>query len=475
MPLPSPDSQDRATGHALGAAANPALRARPVTDAGVLRQHANFAELRRQRRPIVSRGATSNATQFFAEGTTRRSGLRPETIDAYAHGATPPDAFFSGMHPKGKAGEVLAAREVKQALLGRPTHCTNAPAPTPRVSDVRLNPDPTAIRDLILEIRTDSGTVLQPGPQVKNGTPSYIARRAVEDATKPGYARDYVIDGRLVNPDGTPRVAPGAFTEMQAQQIQDAGIRLTGIDGLEAYSDYLLQDASAWQADGLTPKARAALSDLRTRLAQAYRPEAVAGRALGAGATAIAASVLASVVHQIVTGGSVDVEVAFEGALPAGVIGAGSVAADAAAYHVFTRGLGLAPEAAQAAAAHVVATSLCLVAVAADVTAELSGAQQGERSCLDAAAGVAWKSTLNLLPLTLTPLGLGAIPVVLAAQIGGRRCIDHVRALDREAAATAERSLLAAHNDHADAESLHVRMDRLEALIHTRRRTTSTA
>ena len=96
--------------------------------------------------------------------------------------------------------------------------------------------------------------------------------------------------------------------------------------------------------------------------------------------------------------------------------------------------------------------------MAVDVFAEAKAAQTGEISVADAVAGSAAKSALNLLPLVLAPLGLAGVPILIGTQLGGRWAVARLRETERGFA-------LAAEELSRQAESLHARLDRLDAGI----------
>jgi hypothetical protein len=95
------------------------------------------------------------------------------------------------------------------------------------------------------------------------------------------------------------------------------------------------------------------------------------------------------------------------------------------------------------------------------VLGELRAVCAGNITTLDAVSGTAFKAALTTLPLVLAPLGLAALPVLIATQIGGRWALTAIRARDaRLVAAIAEDSALVkatlAENDRVQASVTQV-------------------
>ena len=270
-----------------------------------------------------------------------------------------------------------------------------------------------------------------PGGQVKTGGSQYIADSLAEMASKPGYGRTGYVDARFVNPDGTPRVAPDAFTNNQAQRLLDAKVRLRGIRDLDVRGEALVKNIVASGKDGLDPVARKQQEQLHDDIAHAYEGRGIAGRVAGGMAIAAATAAIVSLVVQYKTIGQVDfVDMSYTSGKAAGLGGAGALA-DAGLYHLAKRA-GMAIPKAKAFAQEGVASGFCLLAVGADAFAEIRSARNGDATAADAAVGVSFKAVLDILPLVMAPLGLSAIPFLLAGQIGGRWALAKVRDMDRK-------------------------------------------
>lgn len=451
---------------AAGASARVAL-SRPVeanapVAPDVLDQGRVFSEALRQTRPIAAPGTpeAGQAARAVRADTARPRGLRPETARRLVTEGRTLDQLLSGANPAGKAAEVVVASDFRDLHAGRDPGMINPPSRIARnVEDVRLSPDSVSRKDLMFRFRTRNGMLLSdPSGQVKTGSAQYVSEDLVKMAGTAGYGKVGYVDARFVNPDGSPRVAPDAFTRTQARRLREAGVRLRGIRDLDARAQELLDDVARHGADGLDPVTRRRLQQLRKDVARAYQAKGTGIRMAKGAATAAATAAVVSLVVQAASEGEVDAALVGEAAAVAALFGAGTAAAETAIYHGATRLFDVAPETAGELARNGVSAGLCLIAVAVDVFAEAKAAQTGEISVADAVAGSAAKTALNLLPLVLAPLGLAGVPILIGAQIGGRWAVARLRETERGFA-------LAAEEVSRRAASLHARLDCLDAGI----------
>lgn len=413
----------------------PHVAATPVTDPAVLAQGREFAEAVRQTMPLAADGSreAGQAARFLRETTARTRGLNGDTARLQATRAGDLQRLISGPNNGGKAKEIIAALDYSDLQAGRDPGMVNAPQHlSPNVEEVRLSPDAACKRDILFRVRTKDGMLLTvPGGQVKTGSSRYVADSLVEMSKKPGYGRTGIVDARFVNPDGTPRVAPDAFTPSEAHRVRDAKVRLRGIRDLDARGDRLVRNIEAHGKDGLDPVARQELEQLRNDIARAYGAKGVAGRVAGGAAVAAATAAVVSLVVQYASTGKVDVAALKDASGKAAVLGGAGGLADAALYHAATKA-GMAPEAAKAFAQQGVAAGFCLFAVGADAFAEIRSVRQGDATVADAVVGGALKAALDVLPLVMAPLGLAAIPLLVGGQLGGRWALAKVRESDRK-------------------------------------------
>lgn len=425
-----------ASGSAVAAvnAVHPSVAARAVTDAGVLDQGRVYMEAVNQTRPIASSGAEAlRIADMAREGTARPYGLTQTAAERMATSGRSLDSFINGANPGGKAAEVVATSDYRALHAGREPGIVNPPEHVAKnVREIRLAPDASSRKDLVFAFDTKSGEVVwKYNGQVKTGGPQYVADTLVVMAKTPGYGKVGYVDARYVNADGTPRVAPDAFTQGQARRLQAAKVRLRGIPNLEKRADELMANIKAGKLDGLDPIARRELQQLRDDITAAYRARGVIGRIGGGAAIAAASAAVVSLVVQLATEGKVDAKTVGRSAGAGAVFGAGGAAADAALYQVGTKVLEMAPEAAKEFAKQGVAVGFCVLAVGTDLIAENRTARRGDVTVAGAVGGAAAKTALDLLPLVMAPLGLVGLPILVGAQIGGRWFIGKAREADR--------------------------------------------
>ena len=172
------------------------------------------------------------AELIISLGTGR---MTPQTALRLAASAGTVECFTMGANAHGKCAELIAM-SVRNSLNdpASPWVVVNAPSVPQNFVRAWLNPDTSSARDLLYEVRiSDTRHIFVPGAQVKVGDPGYIARSLLSHACDPRYAKICDVDARLVHPDGTPRVAPNAFTRGQAEALKKAGIKFVGIEHLE--------------------------------------------------------------------------------------------------------------------------------------------------------------------------------------------------------------------------------------------------
>lgn len=414
---------------------HPKVVVKVVTDPSVLDQTRVFDELLRQTQPIAQPGSEAAKTlaKVISEETARSTGLTVETAEQQVTAARPIETLINGKHPTGKAAEVVAASDYRSLHEGGDPGVVNGPQKVAtNVKDIRIAPDSGSKKDLLFAFEADNGTVIwKHNGQVKTGRAQYVADSLVEMANTPGYGKVAYVDARYVNPDGTPRVAPGAFTEAQAKKLQEAGVRLRGIRDLEERAAALVENIEKHKQDGLTPEARKQLETLRDDIATAYKWKGVAGRMAGGAAIGAASAAVLSLVIQLATEGKVDVEALGKATGTGAAFGAGGAAADAGLYHFATKVLELPPEIAKEFAQKGVAVGFCLIAIGTDLFSEISSLRRGDITTADFVAGSCVKTALDLLPLVMAPLGLFGLPILVGTQMGGRWLIAKVRARDQ--------------------------------------------
>jgi hypothetical protein len=367
------------------------------------------------------------------EGTARPSGLAQKTAERLATSGRSLDSFISGANPGGKAAEVVAVSDYRAHHVGHEAGIVNPPEHVAtNVRDIRIAPDSSSRKDLVFAFDTKSGEgVWRYNGQVKTGGPQYVADTLVEMAKTPGYGKVGYVDARYVNADGTPRVAPDAFTEGQARRLQEAKVRLRGFPNLEKRSGQLMANIKAGKVDGLDPVARQELQQLRDDITAAYRARGVIGRIGGGAAIAAVSAAIVSLVVQLMTEGKVDAKIVGKATGTGAIFGAGGAAVDAGLYQLGAKVLEMAPEAAKEFAKQGVAVGFCVLAVGSDLLSEVHAAQRGDVTVAGSIGGAAAKTALDLLPLVMAPLGLAGLPVLVGAQVGGRWLIGKSREADR--------------------------------------------
>jgi hypothetical protein len=268
--------------------------------------------------------------RFLQRHTALPRGLSRTTALKQAASTTRLKQFVSGTNPKGKCGEVIAARLYKNAVNVR---CVNPPRAPSNFSDCRLSPDCSSARDLIYVFELQDGRrIFRAGAQVKVGSARYIKRSLVKNAANPKYSKSAVVDGRFVDPGGAPRVAPDGFTPAQAANLRKAGIELHGIEDLEAQAQELYaHNVEALRHDPDAPPSPTELAGAKIRAR--YNVRNTIGR-VGAAfliGAAIAAGCEAWTQHR---DGELDLaEVARQGAV-GGLAGASIPLVETGAFHV---------------------------------------------------------------------------------------------------------------------------------------------
>lgn len=450
----SPDEEAASLASAFAAqnVLHPAVVAKPVTDPSILDQTRVFEELCRQTQPIAQPGSASATTlaKIISEDTARSTGLTVETAERQVTTSRPIETLINGRHPTGKAAEVVAASDYRALHEGSDPGIVNSPKKVAtNVKDIRLAPDAGSKKDLLFAFEAEDGRFIwKHNGQVKTGGGQYVADSLVEMAKTPGCGKVAYVDARYVNPDGTPRVAPDAFTEAQAKKLHEAGVRLRGIPDLEQRAADLVENINKYKEDGLTPEARKQLETLRDDIATAYEWKGVMGRMAGGAAIGAASAAILSLVVQLATEGKVDIKALGKATGTGAAFGAAGAAVDAGFYHLATKILELPPEAAKEFAQNGVATGFCLIAIGVDLSSEIRSLHEGNITTAGFVAGGCIKTALDLLPLVIAPLGLVSLPILVGSQMGGRWLIAKVRARDQaiKRAVAEDMALVAALN-----------------------------
>ncbi len=417
----------------------------PVSDAGVLTQGRVFEEAIRQTQPLALPGTreAAQASAAVQQGTALPAGLQARTADRMVVQARELQDLVAGANPTGKAAEIVAISDYRALHAGANPGIVNPPEyVATNVEDIRLSPHHASRKDLVFRFRTKDGMLLTKfNGQVKTGSGQYIADSLVDMANTKGYGKVGYVDGRFVNPDGTPRVAPDAFSPVQAKKLQAAKVRLRGIENLDERSERLCSDIRQAQQDGLDPVARERLNHLRDDIAKAYRPKGVATKVAAGVAVSAATAALVSLIVQWASDGKVEVASVGTAAGTAALYGGGTALADAGLYHTATT-WGMTPEAAQSFARTGVAAGFCALAIGADAWSEIRMARRGELTVAEAVGGTSAKAALDVLPFALASLGLVGVPILIGAQLGGRWLLGKFREKDRRISAAIEEDFL---------------------------------
>ncbi len=387
---------------------------------------------------MIHRSQHQLAELILSLGTGR---MTPETALRLAASTGTVERFTMGANAHGKCAELIAM-SVRNSLNdpGSPWVVVNAPSVPPNYVRAWLNPDTSSARDLLYEVRiSDARHIFVPGAQVKVGDPGYIARSLLSHAHDPRYAKICDVDARLVLSDGTPRVAPDAFTRGQAEALKEAGFKFVGIEHLE-------KDAKRVHAGfkGIHEHDRIAYE--RELIAKArYAPRQVAWRAGYAGgiAFAIIAGTASyqqySFYRKAVKEGRIKDDPATKKeyakratktvAKQAAIGGAIAVAAtviEAVVFHaakIVTN---------SKTALLVAALPVCVAAVAVDIYGEYALAKRGESSVAWAIFHGTLKVAADVLPLALAEFGLAGVLIGMGFSLGLRWCSDYIRKTEAE-------------------------------------------
>ncbi len=368
---------------------------------------------------------------MICRGTGQPRGVSRGAAERMATQARSLDSFTHGPNPRGLAAEVVAVSDYRVLHTGTNPGIINAPNHvSPSVRDIRLAPDTSSRKDLVLGIDMKGRIVWKYNGQVKTGRADYVCNSLIKMANTPEYGKVGYVDARYVNPDGSPRVASDAFTFGQARRLQEARVRLRGIPDLEARADQLITDINASKGDGLDPVARKELQFLRDDIARAYSAHGLLGRIGGGAVMAAASAAVVSLVLQLATEGDVNAKAVGKSAGIAALFGIGGVAADTGLYHLSTHTLKMTPEAAREFAKQGVSIGFCVASVGSDLLSEVGAARRDEVTIAGVIGGASAKAALDLLPLVLAPLGMPGLPILVGAQVGGRLLIEQARKSD---------------------------------------------
>ncbi len=349
--------------------------------------------------------------------------------------------FTMGANAHGKCAELIAM-SVRNSLNAPalPWVVVNKPSVPSNYVRAWLNPDISSARDLLYEVRiSDTRHIFVPGAQVKVGDPGYISRSLLSHACDPRYAKICDVNARLVCPDGSPRVAPNAFTKGQAAALNKAGFKFVGIE-------YLEQDAKRVHAGlkGIHEHERIVYEQELTIRAN-YAPRQVVWRAGYAGgiAFAIIAGTASYQQYSYYRKGvkegrikddpvtrkeyakratkAVAKQAAFGGAIAVAATVIESVVFHAAKILTSSK-----------TALVVAALPVCIVAVAADIYYEYALVKRGESSVAWAIFHGTLKVSADILPLALAKFGPFGSLIGIGFSIGIRSCSDYIRKLEAE-------------------------------------------
>lgn len=406
---------------------------RAVRDPSVLTRESAFREAVHQCTPLADPGSGLAArTQKLAQnGNARHAVLNEGTARRLVTDGRDLGDLLKGRYPSSTPAEVVVAHDYKvHNASGEPGIVNAAPHRSPNVVDVRVAADSQSRRDILFLIEDPKKGLrfYKSGGQVKTGAPGYVSGSLEGLPDRFDYGQTAYVDAKYVNPDGTPRVAPDAFSESQARRLRHSKVQLRGIKDLENRANQLADDIAIHGGDGMSPESRAQLQQLRDDIARAYMGRALTGRVAGGAALGAASAALLTLIVRVTSGGEFEVTDIRDAAGKGAVFGAGGALAEAGIYHAATHG-GATPEIARAVAQQCIAVGFCLFAVGTDVWSEVAAARRGEVSTAGAVSGSCAKAALDILPLVLAPLGLWGVPVLLGAQLGGRWVIGRLRAM----------------------------------------------
>ena len=378
------------------------------------------------------------AELILSLGTGR---MTPETALRLAASAGTIERFTMGANAHGKCAELIAM-SVRNSLNAptSPWVVVNAPSVPTNYVRAWLNPDTSSARDLLYEVRiSDTRHIFVPGAQVKVGDPGYVARSLLSHAHDPTYAKICDVDARLVNPDGSARIAANAFTTGQAEALNKAGFKFVGVEHLE-------QDAKRVHAGlkGIYERERNAYE--RELIIRAnYAPRQVAFRAGYAGgiAFAIVAGTASfqqySYYRRAVKEGRINddpatrkefVKQATKSVAKQAAVGGGIAVAATAIEAVVFHAVKIVTS--SKTALLVAALPVCAAAVAVDIYYEYTLVKRGESSVAWAIFHGTLKVAANLLPLALATFGPVGSLVGVGFSIGIRWCSDYIRKMEAE-------------------------------------------
>lgn len=434
MNLREPDLASDAVVRAgvVSVSVHPTVIPTTVTDPVVLDQGRVFAEAVNQTRSLATGDSEMRqVASMIRRGTGQPRGVSRSAAERMATQPRSLDSFTHGPNPRGLAAEVVAVSDYRALHAGTNPGIVNAPDHvSPSVRDIRLAPDTSSRKDLVLGIDMKGRIVWKYNGQVKTGRANYVCNSLVKMANTPEYGKVAYVDARYVNPDGSPRVSSDAFTSGQARRLQEAQVRLRGIPDLEARADQLITDISSSKSDGLDPVARKELQFLRDDIATAYSARGVLGRIGGGAAMAAASAAVVSLVVQLATEGDIDAKAVGKSAGIAALFGIGGVAADTGLYHLGTHTLMMTPEAGREFAKQGVSVGFGVISVGTDLLSEVGAVRRGEVTIAGAIGGASAKAALDLLPLALALFGVPGLPILVGAQVGGRLLVEKVRKSD---------------------------------------------
>ena len=407
---------------------------RSINDIDLLGRESLYQEAIHQTQPLADKGSNlaRSTRKLVQNGNARHAQLHKQTAERMIVEGREMSDLIKGRHQAATSAEVVVAHDFKNHHTGADAGIINPASQHPKnVADVRIATDSQSRRDILFLIEDPNHKIkfYRSGGQVKTGSPDYVSRSLEILPEKFDYGQTAYVDAKYVNLDGTPRVAPDAFSEAQAQRLRRSKVRLRGFKDLEARAEQLTDDLINAQVDGLSPESRARLIQLRDDIAKTYRGGRLAGRIAAGAATAAASAALLTIIIQVASGGEINLKEIGQASGKAALYGAGGTLVEGGFYHVATH-MGATPEVAQATAQQTLAVGFCLIAAATDIWSEVSATRRGEISKKNAASGACAKVALDCLPLVLAPLGLIGLPILLGAQIGGRYIISHLRQID---------------------------------------------